>query len=398
MTKLSLCVIARDEGAYLERCLQSVAAIVDEIVLVDTGSTDNTRAIAAQFGARIFNFDWVDDFSQARNYALAQAGGNWILVLDADETIAARDHLRLRELVTRAQADGYSLIQRSYASYSDPPFEYRLQDDYAESQAFNGWVPSPLVRLFRNDIQYRFRYRVHELIEPSILEHQGRIAATGIPIHHFMHQKEEAFNQAKEDRYLALALRQIAETPTDPKPYREAAQAYMKKNDYAHAESCLRKGIELDPKDASRYLCLGGLYLATSHFSACEAVLQQGLAVDPANVAMMSNLACVYINKQAFRQAEGVLRRALAITPNLIQLHNNLGAVLLADGRIAEAQTAFLASLRLDSNNLFALTKLSRIYLQTKEFDQARPLLIRAYEIKPADAEIRSLLQTAGLT
>src|ERR1035437_8094177 len=82
---LSLAMIVKNEARCLARCLRSVQAIVDEIVIVDTGSTDDTLQIARDFHARIFHFSWVDDFSAARNQALAKATGDWVLVFDADE-------------------------------------------------------------------------------------------------------------------------------------------------------------------------------------------------------------------------------------------------------------------------------------------------------------------------
>jgi glycosyltransferase involved in cell wall biosynthesis len=83
--KLSLAMIVKNESRCLGRCLQSVRGVVDEIVVADTGSTDDTIKIAREFGAKISNFEWVDDFAAARNFALRQAAGDWILVLDADE-------------------------------------------------------------------------------------------------------------------------------------------------------------------------------------------------------------------------------------------------------------------------------------------------------------------------
>ena len=83
--KLSLAMIVKNESRCLARCLQSVKGIVDEMVVADTGSTDDTTKIAREFGAKISNFDWVDDFAAARNFAIAQTAGDWILVLDADE-------------------------------------------------------------------------------------------------------------------------------------------------------------------------------------------------------------------------------------------------------------------------------------------------------------------------
>ena len=82
---LALCMIVKDEEAHLGCCLESVKGLVDEIVVVDTGSTDRTVEIARQYGARVFSYGWHDDFAAARNVSLSHAGADWILVLDADE-------------------------------------------------------------------------------------------------------------------------------------------------------------------------------------------------------------------------------------------------------------------------------------------------------------------------
>src|ERR1700730_15626481 len=84
---VSLCLIARNEEANLPACLESAADLVDEIVVVDTGSTDRTKEVAARFGARIYDFAWVDDFSAARNESLRHASGDWIFWLDADDRL-----------------------------------------------------------------------------------------------------------------------------------------------------------------------------------------------------------------------------------------------------------------------------------------------------------------------
>jgi glycosyltransferase involved in cell wall biosynthesis len=84
---ISLCLIVRNEQELLPRCLDSVRGVVDEIILVDTGSTDNTIKIAETYGARIYHYVWSDDFAAARNVSLAQANCEWILVLDADEVL-----------------------------------------------------------------------------------------------------------------------------------------------------------------------------------------------------------------------------------------------------------------------------------------------------------------------
>ncbi len=86
---LSVCMIVRDEEKVLSRCLKSVEGIADELIVVDTGSKDNTITIAKDFDARVFHFEWCDDFAAARNESLKHATGDWILQIDADEELPA---------------------------------------------------------------------------------------------------------------------------------------------------------------------------------------------------------------------------------------------------------------------------------------------------------------------
>ncbi len=97
---LSLCMIAKNEEDNIERALMSVKPVVDEMIVVDTGSTDRTKDIARALGAKVYDFPWTDNFSDARNFSISKATGKWVLVLDADEAISPLDYGKLRELVT----------------------------------------------------------------------------------------------------------------------------------------------------------------------------------------------------------------------------------------------------------------------------------------------------------
>ena len=107
---ISLCIITKNEEVFLEQCLNSVKDLVDEIIVVDTGSTDKTIEIARKFTYYIYDFKWCDDFSAARNESLKYATKDWILVLDADETISKQDHQKILQL-TQQNNQAYTLIQ-----------------------------------------------------------------------------------------------------------------------------------------------------------------------------------------------------------------------------------------------------------------------------------------------
>ena len=128
MSTISLCMITKNEERYLEQCLNSVKEIVDEIIIVDTGSTDKTKEIAKKFKAKIIDFKWIDDFSAARNESLKHAAKDWILVLDADEVIEKNDFKKIKNAVENSENDlaGFQLEQRSYLNNF---FEGALKND-----------------------------------------------------------------------------------------------------------------------------------------------------------------------------------------------------------------------------------------------------------------------------
>src|SRR5438132_639417 len=111
---ISLCMIVKNEEDWVAGAVESVRSIVDEVIIVDTGSTDSTPDRVRALGAKTLNLQWTDSFAEARNVSVAQAREPWILVLDADERIAAQDLPYIKDAVLRSDADGYHLTQRNY--------------------------------------------------------------------------------------------------------------------------------------------------------------------------------------------------------------------------------------------------------------------------------------------
>jgi glycosyltransferase involved in cell wall biosynthesis len=142
---LSLCMIAKNEARNLQSCLDSVRSVVDEIVLVDTGSSDATYEIAACNDALVIPFDFsFVDFAAARNCALDRATGKWIFVLDADETLEHSGVGKIEEVISRDENCGF------YVERHNPSVDCA-------------------VRIFPNRKDYRYRGRVHETIDAAIL-------------------------------------------------------------------------------------------------------------------------------------------------------------------------------------------------------------------------------------
>ena len=151
MVTISLCMIVKDEEAVLKRCLESAKEIADEMIVVDTGSRDQTREIAEKEGARVYQFPWIDDFAAARNFSFSQAVMDYCLWLDADDVLLPEDRRRLQKLKESLEP-GVDMVMMKYNTAFDsqgkPIFSY-----YRE-------------RLIRNFRGYRWMGAVHEVIPP----------------------------------------------------------------------------------------------------------------------------------------------------------------------------------------------------------------------------------------
>ena len=198
---LSLCMIVKNEEESLPACLGSVRGIADEIVVVDTGSSDTSPEIARKSGARVISHAWQDDFSDARNKSLEAATGEWILVLDADEELPPESGVKIPGLISAADVDGYEVRVRSILPESDAA-------SYDESK---------IVRLFRNRSDYRYFMPIHEQIRKSIEDKGGRVLSSDLVIAHNGYSKKSvqgSVDRAERNlRMLRTALTSHGESP-----------------------------------------------------------------------------------------------------------------------------------------------------------------------------------------
>ena len=205
---VSLCLIARDEEATIGMAIKSVLALVDEVIVVDTGSQDNTRIIAEGYGAKVFDVPWSDDFSAARNAALDQATGKWILVLDADEFLEPVRPVEFQRLLHDPAAAGYRLRLIGQGIGQDGAMTSR-------------------VRLFRNEAEIRYRYPIHERLAPSLGEWASRenllILDSDLTV---MHERSDSDRRAHRRERNQRILRKALEIyPDEPYfPYRLACE------------------------------------------------------------------------------------------------------------------------------------------------------------------------------
>jgi tetratricopeptide (TPR) repeat protein len=222
---ISLAMIAKNEESTIAHCLKTVKPMVDEIIIVDTGSSDGTIEIAKSFGGQVHQFQWCDDFSAARNESLKHCSGEWVLIVDADEAIDPLDYEKIRNACQNPFADAYELINRDYmlsslASTHDIA-AVPNKSAYAEGRHLPFYAEAMTLRLAKRFSWLSFDGRVHETIGNSLEANGKTIKRLDAVIHHYGQLLTER-KELKANYYLMLAQRDA-----DADPENLAAQFHV---------------------------------------------------------------------------------------------------------------------------------------------------------------------------
>ncbi len=331
---ISLCILTKNEEKNLAKCIESVKSIVDEIIVVDTGSQDNTKEIALEFKAKIYDFSWNNDFSEVRNFAYQQATKDWILNLDADETIGVQDLESLKELTKSDQHLGYSFIQRNYTSaLGESSWISSTEDTYQESKIASGFVPRRIVRLFKNDPRIISQGVIHDSVISSI-EKIGTIGETSIPIHHLGYVER---NKEKARRYIESEKMHLKNDFFQE--YQIAVQLHAI-GEYKEALEHLVKSISINPNFYLSWLELAIISIKKGKISEARPLLVQSLRLQEHESAW-NHLAIIEVYEKNLEQAVLYFQRAITINPKNADYYFNLGQTYKQLQQMEEAQEAF---------------------------------------------------------
>ena len=331
---LSFCIIVKNEAAALPQCLDSVRQIVDEMIVVDTGSTDRTREIAASYGARVYEFAWCNDFAAARNASLSHAQGAWVLVLDADETLVPSIAPAIHQLISQPQHLVINLVRQEIGAAQSP---YSL-----------------VSRLFRRHPQVYFTRPYHAMVDDSIdrllqQEPNWQIKSLSpVAILHTGYQPDVIVNQNKSAKARSIMEGYLADHPKDPYVCSKLGALYGQMGEITAGLELLKRGLQLLQNSTAQnplmlyeiHYHLGSVYaeqqqryLAEQHY---QAAIRQ--AVLPAlKLGAINNLGNLLKDKGDLAIAQSLYQQALTIDPNFATAHYNLGLTLKARGQLGDA-------------------------------------------------------------
>jgi glycosyltransferase involved in cell wall biosynthesis len=367
-------MIVKNEAATLPKCLNSVRKVVDEMVVLDTGSIDRTPNIAQQLGAKVHHFKWCNDFSAARNAALKYVTGDWILVLDADETLTPAIVPQLREAIARDEYLLINLVRQEVGAEQSP---YSL-----------------VSRLFRNHPDIRFDRPYHALVDDSVSEiltrepHWQIGYLPGVALSHVGYQKNAIAQNNKYGKAATAMEGFLATHPDDPYVCSKLGALYVETGKITQGMELLRRGIsaaednydilyELHyhlgiaysrlqkfPQAISHYKTaiklpiypilklgaynnLGNLLKAAGDFNGAKTAYATTLKIDPTFIFGHYNLAMTFKALGLLTDAIAYYQNAIALNPNYAEAYQNLGVVLLKAGNHQDSLTAFKKAIAL---------------------------------------------------
>ncbi len=352
---LSVCMIVKNEGLLLGRCLQSVREAADEIVVVDTGSSDSTVDIAESFGAIVIKVQWQNDFAWARNISLQQASCQWILWLDADDVVPRESISGLLELKTRPPECVFAMLVRN-------------------ERPNNTGTEFMQARMFPNHPDIFFERSIHEQMMPSALRMGLKLENTDIVIEHHGYADPSVLKQ-KARRNAEMLLKEFDKSGSDEVMLLEIADSFLLIEDYEAASSwynkllCIPKCMKNTPALASQAYCgLGNIHLKKQDYKKAAELFEQAFKLSSWRLDVCYNRAVALEMADDKESALECLRLVIDNKPQPGQVG--------VDFRAAKMKS---------------LLRMSRILAESENLGLAEKLITQAVAAFPARQEIRNM-------
>ena len=297
--KISACYMVKNVAEDLRRSLKSLAKYVDEIIIVDTGSTDETIKVAQEFGAKILHETWQDDFSTPRNIALREATGDWIVFLDADAYFVddtAKNFRTVIKMAQRAKQQGISVNLVNVDKDNDNAI---INSSY-------------LLRIFEHAPNVHYVGKIHEEIycgdEPL---NRASAPANLLTIYHTGYST--SITRSKAERNLKLLLEELATTDKPERIYSYLADAYYGLEDWANVEKYARLDFDTrkNPSNRSARLLIECLEKDSSRFDECFEISKLAVERYPKVPEFSAKLADCLAQKENYREAVAEMKRAI---------------------------------------------------------------------------------------
>ncbi|MFY9676565.1 MAG: glycosyltransferase [Terriglobales bacterium] len=439
MPTLGLSMIVKNEAETIGPCLDSIREVVSQIVVADTGSTDNTIALAQKLGATVISFPWKDHFADARNAALAAMKTDWVLSLDADEELDARAASRIAKLMQAREVAGYILPIRNYTPAIDiragnaagHPNDFR----HPRAAGAGSYFVYEKCRLFRRDPRIHFTGRVHEQVELTLRAAQLGLRSVDCCIHNFGLLLSRGDMRQKLEYYRDLLRLRVKEEPNDFRGWTYLGRMeYDSFNNRSAALQNFQQALELNPRcveallftamidldlgraqDAIPFLefnppddesarqkhrLLGDAFSQLGQLQESRAAYLNALKLCPGNAELESKLGLLEVRLGMGESGIRRLTRAATTPPPRVDVHDRLMKAYLLTNRLREAAAEAEHLTRLAPHPR-AYLRAASIYAQFRDWCDSARLLRQGLDLFPDASDLQtayseSLAQSKG--
>jgi len=316
MPSLSVIMIVKNEAEVLADCLRSVAPIADELIVGDTGSTDDTVSIARAHGARVIDVPWTNDFAAARNATIHAATGDWLLHMDGDEVLDSNGAKTLRQIVDHDQdSDAVEILLANYCNDIHAWRWTPVDPNDPATRGFAGCLPVGLLRLFRNHRGFEYREAVHENITASVREKGGIVRPSDIVIHHYGYACSPEVRARKARLYLTLAREKRKQFPQDLKCLYDVAEQAMACDEVEEAEEACKTALQIHPLHVETATVLASIYLGREDARAARELLQPFESADRLPAHLQVVLGAISSYEGHWDEATERLRQVITDAP-----------------------------------------------------------------------------------
>jgi len=317
---LTLCLIVKNEMAFLDGCLRSVRDLVDQVVIVDTGSTDGT-AERARTAADVFAaVEFTGDFSVARNAALERADGEWILFLDADERLPATQHDLLRQHLSTVDSGVLGTRLMRYNFF-----------------ATGGFYTGRELKVFRNRAGLRYRRPINESVAASIQELGGEVASAPVVMNHFGHCRSVSARDAKAHRYIASMTEHLEQQPNDAVVLGYLGLIARIFGEFDKALDRSARAVDADATSATVWFFRGHVLRSVGDDRGALEAYERGATLAPGHAGLRNMIGVQLLALKDTNGAAGSFDAARELDPQLLHTDINLALVAQAEERWADA-------------------------------------------------------------
>lgn len=433
-------MIVKNGGNSLRSCLESAKGTVHQIVIADTGSTDNTVDIAKEFGAVVISIPWKNHYAEARNASLERITTDWVLVLDADEELSLEAVHGIPALLTCSEdVGGFQLVQRNYLKeyfvYGNGRVSRTYEGQHERAAIARSYLDNPICRIFRKHPQLHFQGRIHELVEPQLNKASFKLIDTNLVIHHFGKLCENDIEFEKQARYRDILRAAVNDSPEDSSLWvqlgltenisfrdkDEALHCYQRAVSLRHPQPDAWIGLAILLREKGEYKAaleaishlkdtgdqgiikkdmIGDILHGLGQLKEARVMYQVALKLARLNrnyraiqkdIVIESKLGYTEVRLGMHHAGLAKLRRAVEALPTMLELHDRLVKALVFlqyDCEAAEAAEAIL--FHFISENIFSRAAALRVRIQ--QYEHAQHLLEGGIRLFPESELLHNML------